>query len=74
MQSGRTGDGRRDAAAARTIFDQLGARAWSDPAGWLRGDSGGVSTSLATRLTQAELRVALAVGQGASSREAAAAL
>jgi DNA-binding CsgD family transcriptional regulator len=74
LRAGRSREGRRDAAAARTIFDQHGARAWSDQAGRLRGGTAGASTTLATRLTQAELRVALAVGQGASSREAAAAL
>jgi DNA-binding CsgD family transcriptional regulator len=67
-------ESKRDAAAARTIFDQLGARVWSERAAALRGDAGGAPTSLAARLTPAELRVALAVGQGASSREAAAAL
>ncbi len=74
LRDGRTRDGERDAAAARTIFDRLGARVWSDRASALRGDASGAPTSLAARLTQAELRVALAVGQGASSREAAAAL
>ena len=74
LRMDRTPDSKRDAAAARTIFDQLGARVWSKRAADLRGDAGGAPTSLAARLTPAELRVALAVGQGASSREAAAAL
>jgi DNA-binding CsgD family transcriptional regulator len=74
LRMGRMPDGRRDAAAARTIFDRLGARVWSEMAAGLRGDAGGAPTSLAARLTPAELRVALAVGHGASTSEAAAEL
>ena len=39
-----------------------------------RGEPASAGVSLAARLSQAELRVALAVGQGASNREAAGAL
>jgi DNA-binding CsgD family transcriptional regulator len=71
LRRGARSDGARDAAAARTIFDRLGARAWSERASQARGEAGGADDSLASRLTPAELRVALAVGQGASNREAA---
>ena len=68
---GRHEAGARDIAAARTIFGRLGARAWTEQASALRGESAGGDDSLAGRLTPAELRVALAVGHGASNREAA---
>jgi DNA-binding CsgD family transcriptional regulator len=74
VHEGRQRDGGLDAAAARTIFDRLGARVWSERASGLRGEAAGVATSLAARLTPAELRVALAVGQGGSSREVGSAL
>ncbi len=74
MRAERRRDGALDAAAARTIFDHLGARAWSERATTLRGEPAAAATSLAARLTPAELRVALAVGQGLSSREVAAKL
>ena len=63
--------GAMDVAAARTIFDRLGARAWSDRASRLRGEASRVRASLAARLTPAELRVAMAVGHGLSNRAAA---
>ena len=74
VRMGRTRDGTRDGAEARTIFDRLGARLWSERASNLLGDAGDTPTSLAAQLTEAELRVALAVGRGATSREAAEAL
>jgi DNA-binding CsgD family transcriptional regulator len=64
-------DGAVDLATARTIFDRLGARAWSEQASVLRGEISADSPSLASKLTPAELRVALTVGRGASNREAA---
>jgi DNA-binding CsgD family transcriptional regulator len=71
LRTGRAGDGARDAALARTIFSRLGARAWSDRASRVRGEAGGNDVSLASQLSPAELRVALAVGEGISNREAA---
>jgi DNA-binding CsgD family transcriptional regulator len=67
LQRGRP----RDIAAARTIFDRLGARPWSDRASALAGQATTADQSLTSRLTPAELRVALAVARGASNREAA---
>jgi DNA-binding CsgD family transcriptional regulator len=69
--AGQSRDGARDLAAARTIFDRLGARSWSDRASADRGEGGAASIPLASRLTAAELRVAIAVGHGASNRQAA---
>ena len=74
VRDGRGREGAGDAATARTIFDRLGARAWSDRASAVRGEAGSAGTSLASRLSPAELRVALAVGRGASNRSAAEAL
>jgi DNA-binding CsgD family transcriptional regulator len=71
LRAGQPRDGARDLAAARTIFDRLGARSWSDRASADRGEGGAASIPLASRLTAAELRVAIAVGHGASNREAA---
>jgi DNA-binding NarL/FixJ family response regulator len=44
---------------------------WSDRASSIRGEVGRAGASLASRLTPAELRVALAVGHGVSNRVAA---
>jgi DNA-binding CsgD family transcriptional regulator len=71
MREGARVDGGRDVAAARTIFDRLGARAWSEQASAIRGEVTGVGRSLTSQLTPAELRVALTVGRGTSNREAA---
>jgi DNA-binding CsgD family transcriptional regulator len=71
VREGRTSEGARDLAAARTIFDRIGARPWSDRASIARGEAQGGLPSLASRLTAAELRVAMAVGHGASNRQAA---
>jgi DNA-binding CsgD family transcriptional regulator len=71
IRAGEREAGARDVAAARTIFDRLGARYWSAQASALRGETSGADDSLTSRLTPAELRVALAVGRGASNREAA---
>jgi DNA-binding CsgD family transcriptional regulator len=71
ITAGERRAGAMDVAAARTIFDRLGARAWSDRASRLRGEASRVRASLAARLTPAELRVAMAVGNGLSNRAAA---
>jgi DNA-binding CsgD family transcriptional regulator len=71
IQAGQRETGARDIASSRTLFDRLGARGWSEQASALRGEASGDDDSLTSRLTPAELRVALAVGRGASNREAA---
>jgi DNA-binding CsgD family transcriptional regulator len=71
LRAGSRADAGRDIAAARTIFDRLGARGWSDQASAARGEASGTDDSLASRLTAAELRVAITVARGASNREAA---
>ena len=71
LREGARPEGARDLAAARTIFDHLGARPWSALVSAARGEAEGASPSLASRLTPAELRVAMAVGHGASNRQAA---
>jgi DNA-binding CsgD family transcriptional regulator len=71
LDRGNRRDGALDVAAARTIFDRLGAQAWSAQASALRGEVSADSPSLASQLTPAQLRVAMAVGRGASNREAA---
>jgi DNA-binding CsgD family transcriptional regulator len=65
---------RRDAAAAMEIFHSLGARPWSSKCEavlGLRGVDDSNAHAIAGQLTAAELRVALAIGTGASSRDAA---
>ena len=71
IEEGDRRNGAVDVARARTIFDRLGARAWSDRASRLRGEASRVRASLDARLTPAELRVAMAVGHGLSNRAAA---
>ena len=63
--------GATDIARARTVFDRIGARAWSERASRLRGEASRAWASLDSRLTPAELRVAMVVGHGASNRDAA---
>jgi DNA-binding CsgD family transcriptional regulator len=71
LREGSQTDGALDMAAARTIFDRLGARPWSERASAARGEATSAIRSLASRLTDAELRVAMAVGRGLSNRQAA---
>jgi DNA-binding CsgD family transcriptional regulator len=71
LREGNDAEGARDLATARTMFDRMGARPWSDRASAARGEVAGGERSLASRLTEAELRVALAVGNGLSNRQAA---
>ncbi|HET6950369.1 MAG TPA: LuxR family transcriptional regulator [Acidimicrobiales bacterium] len=71
LRAGGRADGARDLATARTMFDRLGARSWSQRASAARGEATSTTRSLASRLTEAELRVALAVGHGLSNRQAA---
>jgi DNA-binding NarL/FixJ family response regulator len=73
----RPGRATRDAADACEVFHSLGATPWAARAEGLLGVSGSASPRPAQQqrmtatLTSAELRVALAIGRGASSREAA---
>lgn len=71
LREGDEAAGARDLAAARSAFDRLGARSWSERASKARGEATSRTRSLASRLTEAELRVALAVGHGLSNRQAA---
>jgi DNA-binding NarL/FixJ family response regulator len=68
---GRRADAARDLAHARTVFDRLGARRWSARVSTLVGEAPGPSRTLPAVLTPAELRVALAVGEGLTNKEAA---
>jgi DNA-binding CsgD family transcriptional regulator len=70
----RRGRGREaagDLAAARTIFVRLGARQWAERAAASSDRSWDQRGWLTSVLSEAELRVALVVGNGASNREAA---
>jgi DNA-binding CsgD family transcriptional regulator len=71
LAEGQEVEGARDLATARSHFDRLGARSWSERASAARGEATSRTRSLASRLTEAELRVALAVGHGLSNRQAA---
>lgn len=70
--AGQEQDAVRDLAEAQARFEHLDARPWAERTATLLGTaSAGVSSSVAARLTDAELRVALAVGSGLTNREAA---
>jgi DNA-binding CsgD family transcriptional regulator len=71
VEYGRTAEGRRDLAAARRRFDGLGARPWSERATLALGRDKPTGGGLVTRLTAAEMRVAKAVSDGDSNRQAA---
>ena len=71
LGTGEPTAGYRDLAEARTVFDRLGARSWSARASAGRGEHAGPDLSLAARLTEKELPVALMVGGGATDRETA---
>jgi DNA-binding CsgD family transcriptional regulator len=67
--------GRADLDGARAAFEQLGAVAWADVAAtWCRRRRGSPASRPIDRLTQAELRVALAASSGKRNREIAAEL
>jgi DNA-binding CsgD family transcriptional regulator len=70
----RVAEGGRDAAAARSLFLHLGARPWIERANALLNARSDERPGLAETLTGAELRVAVAVGRGATNRDAAARL
>jgi DNA-binding CsgD family transcriptional regulator len=66
------GDAARDLSAARARFEHLDARPWATRADALADPSQPApAASLASTLTDAEMRVALAVGGGATNRQAA---
>lgn len=71
LEAGDHQAGARDIAAARTVFDRLGARTWSEHASVLSDAGPAPESALTTRLSPAELRVALLVGRGASNQQAA---
>lgn len=71
LAAGRSDEGAADVAAARSGFDRLGAVAWSSRTSAVTGDTPSPGDALTSLLTPAELRVALAVGHGASNRGAA---
>jgi DNA-binding CsgD family transcriptional regulator len=64
-------DGRRDIAAARRIFDDLGARGWSERATKALGRRPSPTAHAVHTLTPAELKIAHAVSNGESNRLAA---
>jgi DNA-binding CsgD family transcriptional regulator len=70
---GAAADAVRDLTEARARFAHLDARPWAERAARLAGPvpPPREPESLAARLTDAELRVALVVGNGATNREAA---
>lgn len=70
------GDERRqEAERALDVFEALGATRWEQDARAMLGSSRpGTRTALASVLSPAELRVALAVGEGRTNRQAATAL
>jgi DNA-binding NarL/FixJ family response regulator len=67
----RVEEGRSDVAAARRCFDEIGARPWSARATAALADSPSPASSPSLRLSQAERRVALAIGEGVTNKEAA---
>ena len=71
----RRADARQSLQAAQGIFDELGARTWSDKARRLTERPGRAPENEdEANLTPAELRVAKVVADGATNREAAARL
>ena len=63
--------GVNDLAEARVLFDRLGAHPWSDRASASGKEVDSTPSGLADLLSDAELRVALAIAGGAQNREAA---
>ena len=71
----RRADARKSLQAAQGIFDELGARTWSEKARRLTERPGrSPENGHEANLTPAELRVAKVVAEGATNREAAARL
>lgn len=75
LESGQVAEGRGDLAAALSRFDQLDARPWAERAVALLGlREVERRSSVASRLSDAELRVASAIASGLTNRQAAAEL
>jgi DNA-binding CsgD family transcriptional regulator len=71
-EAGNRAEAAHDLAEARSRFEHLGARPWVDRVARLADPSAPEPTpSLASILTDAEMRVALAVGSGLTNRAAA---
>lgn len=71
-RAGHATEAARDLAEARSRFEHLDARPWATRAARQAGPAAPEpSPSLASILTDAEMRVALAVGAGATNRQAA---
>ena len=71
-QAGHAADAARDLAEARGRFEHLDARPWVTRTAHLAGPAAPEpAPSLAAILTDAEMRVALAVGSGLTNRQAA---
>ncbi len=66
----RHGDHEASRAALR-IFERLGAEPWAAQARRIAGPVAPTSSSLASRLTTAELRVAVSIARGRSNRQVA---
>ncbi|MEP7202118.1 MAG: AAA family ATPase [Ilumatobacteraceae bacterium] len=66
----RHGDHEASRAALR-IFERLGAEPWAAQARRIAGPVAPTSSSLASRLTTAELRVAVSIARGRTNREVA---
>jgi len=78
LRSGRRTDAREPLRSALETFERLGAEPWAERARTELAASGEAarphSPSASNQLTPQELQVALVVGQGATNREAGAAL
>jgi DNA-binding CsgD family transcriptional regulator len=71
IEASRPTEGRRDIAEARSTFDALGARPWSDRATSALGRRPVQPATPTDALTPAELRIARAVSTGDSNRTTA---
>ena len=63
--------GAADLAEARLLFDRLGANPWSERASASREEAPAAPSGLTDVLSEAELRVALVIADGAQNKEAA---
>jgi DNA-binding NarL/FixJ family response regulator len=73
-RAGRRDDARAAAADATDLLDGMGARGWDARLARVTDAAPGADAGIAAELTSAEYRVALAVSNGATNREAAAEL
>ena len=63
--------GMADLGESRVLFDRLGAHPWSERASASREEAHAAPTGLADVLSEAELRIALVIADGAQNKEAA---